>query len=629
MNTYQTPQPAATPQTSSLPSSVGKALMALIAGLVLFAVLVAAVPVGYNLLFSGRIYPGVSVAGIDLSGMSTDEAAALLAQKLDYPEQGKIIFQEGTNAWVAKPGEVGLLLDSQTSALAAYNVGRGDGLISRLTTQFWAWYHGEDIPPLYVLDERIAQHYLMKIAEGVDRPVIEASLEVDGVEVVVLEGQVGLTLDVPGAIEDLQAHVQTLTDGVITLKVTETPPVIMDVNEQAEIARQILGAPLVIKVPDSEEDDPGPWTFEPPALAQMLTIERVETPEGARYQVGLNSDNLRVFLNGVAPGFVRYPENARFIFNDDTRQLDLIRPAVIGRALDVETSIQLVNEKVMEGEHTVMLDMEYTNPPVVNDMTAEELGISEAVSVHTSYFYGSSASRIKNIQTASARFHGVLIPPGETFSMADVLGDVSLDTGYAEALIIFGDRTIKGVGGGVCQVSTTLFRTVFFGGYPVLERHPHAYRVGYYEQTASGGHNPDYAGLDATVFVPVVDFRFTNDSPNWLLMETYVNPDARTLTWKFYSTSDGRVVEWHTTGPNNVVEPPDPKYEENPELAKGEVKQVDWAAEGADVTVNRMVYKNGDLYFDDAFSTHYMPWQAVYQYGPGTDGMPPESDGDD
>ena len=107
--------------------------------------------------------------------------------------------------------------------------------------------------------------------------------------------------------------------------------------------------------------------------------------------------------------------------------------------------------------------------------------------------------------------------------MGDALGDVSLDTGYAEALIIYGNRTIQGVGGGVCQVSTTLFRTAFFGGYPVVERYPHAYRVSYYEYTAGGDVDPDLAGLDATVFTPVVDFRFTNDTPYWLLMETYVN----------------------------------------------------------------------------------------------------------
>ena len=147
--------------------------------------------------------------------------------------------------------------------------------------------------------------------------------------------------------------------------------------------------------------------------------------------------------------------------------------------------------------------------------------------------------------------------------MASAMRDITLDNGYAEAVIIVGDRSLKGVGGGVCQVSTTLFRTAFFAGLPIVERHAHAYRVYYYEQTANG-YNSDFAGLDATVYVPLVDFKFTNDTPYWLLMETYVNPGGILITWKFYSTSDGRSVEWETSGVTNIVEPPDPLYKENP-----------------------------------------------------------------
>ena len=202
--------------------------------------------------------------------------------------------------------------------------------------------------------------------------------------------------------------------------------------------------------------------------------------------------------------------------------------------------------------------------------------------------------------------------------MGDAMGDVSLDNGFAEALIIYGGRTIKGVGGGVCQVSTTLFRTVFFGGYPVVERIPHAYRVSYYEETASGSIDSNLAGLDATVYFPLVDFQFTNDTPYWILMETYVDAGARTLTWKFYSTSDGRSVTWETTGPQNVVPAPKPLFEENDELKAGQIKQVDWAANGADVDVTRTVWKNGAVYFNDEFKTHYEPWQAVCQVAPGT-----------
>lgn len=107
-----------------------------------------------------------------------------------------------------------------------------------------------------------------------------------------------------------------------------------------------------------------------------------------------------------------------------------------------------------------------------------------------------------------------------------------------------------------------------------------------------------------------------NDTPYWLLMETYVN--GYSLTWKFYSTSDGRSVDWSTTGPVNIVDPPEPVYRENPDLNLGEIVQVDWAAEGSDVSVSRTVYRGGEVYFNDSINTHYQAWQDVYEYGPGT-----------
>jgi vancomycin resistance protein YoaR len=147
-----------------------------------------------------------------------------------------------------------------------------------------------------------------------------------------------------------------------------------------------------------------------------------------------------------------------------------------------------------------------------------------------------------------------------------------------------------------------------------VERTPHAYRVSYYEETSSGGVDPRLAGLDATVYFPLVDFKFTNDSPYWILMETYIGSGS--LTWKFYSTSDGRSVTWDTSGVTNVVPAPSPAFEENPDLRKNEMKQVDWAANGADVTVTRTVSRDGGVLFQDQFTTHYQPWQAVCQYGP-------------
>jgi len=204
--------------------------------------------------------------------------------------------------------------------------------------------------------------------------------------------------------------------------------------------------------------------------------------------------------------------------------------------------------------------------------------------------------------------------------MGDAIGDISLNNGYAEALIIYNGKTITGVGGGVCQVSTTLFRTAYFGGYPIEERNAHAYRVYYYEQTADGT-DPLMAGLDATVYFPLVDLKFRNDRPYWLLMETYFNPQDDSLKWKFYSGDDGRTVTWKNLGLRNVVPAPAPLIQENPDLPPGTCKQTDYAGDGADITVVRTVTRNGQqLTLDgNTINTHYQPWQAVYQYGPGVD----------
>ena len=300
---------------------------------------------------------------------------------------------------------------------------------------------------------------------------------------------------------------------------------------------------------------------------------------------------------------------------------------MIGRQLNIDASLENIQDTLFnKQQHSVDLVLDTINPPVTDEMTGEDLGITELVQSEATFFYGSSPDRLQNITRAASEFHGLLIAPYETFSMAAHMGNISLDNGYAEALIIYGDQTIQGVGGGVCQVSTTLFRTAFFAGYPILERHPHSYRVSYYERVAGGGRDDNLAGLDATVYVPVVDFKFQNDTPYWLLMETYVNPSYNSIIWKFYSTDDGRTVDWRTTGPINVIPAPDTIYRENPELSAGETRKVDYKADGAEITVNRTVSLNGNVHLEDTIYTQYQPWAEVIEYGPGTEGYPPEKD---
>lgn len=589
---------------------------AFVSGLALFFILVITWTLGYQLLYAGRIFPGVSVAGVDLSGLRPSDAAVKLNGTLSYPITGKVLFRDGEKAWVANPAQLGMVFDPSASALAAYKLGRSGGLFGALSGQIHARGRGVNVPPVIVFDERVAHQFLTQIASQINQPLVEATLSLEGTNVVAKPGQVGRELKMDATLVYLAGQLQTFSDGEVPLVIQEVQPQVLDVGAQAETARQILSQPLTLTLPNAAQGDPGPFVYTPEIVANMLTVQRSQNGDQAGVQVALNPKGLRDLLVPVKTQVDRLPSDPKFIFNDATRQLERMEDSRVGRQLDIDASIKAINEAIGRGEHAAALVVNEAQPRVSGTATGQELGITELIWDETSYFYGSSSERIQNIQAASKQFLGVLVAPGETFSMGEHLGDVSLDNGFAEALIIYGGRTIKGVGGGVCQVSTTLFRAVFNAGFPIVERTPHAYRVSYYEQTASGGVDSRLAGLDATVYFPLVDFKFTNDSQYWILMETYVDVGARTLTWKFYSTKDGRSVTWDTTGPTNVVQAPSPKFEENPELNKNEMKQVDWAANGADVTVTRTVWKNNAVYFQDTVQTHYEPWQAICQYGP-------------
>lgn len=585
-------------------------------GLVLFIGAVLTWVIGYQLLYAGRIFPGISVAGVDVSGLMPEAAALRLNQALSYPIVGKVVLRDGDKAWTASPAQLGMVFDASSSAQAAYRIGRTGGLFEALGAQIRSRGFGYDVAPVIVFDQRVAFQYLKGIAGQINQPVLEAGLQIDGSNVSTHPGQAGRALNIDATLIYVSAQLQSFRDGEIPMIVNGYEPKLIDVSAQAETARTILNQPLVLQLPKAETGDPGPWVYDIPVLAKLIGMQPVQGGNEADLKVMLNPDELRKMLKTLESQINRSPVSSRFHFMGG--ELIPLTPSVTGRKLDLEASVNAINDAVPAGQHTVMLVVAETQPAVPETATAAQLGVTELLpnGVQTSFFRGSSAARIQNIKAASAQFDGVMVAPGETFSMGQALGDVSLDNGFTEALIIYGGRTIKGVGGGVCQVSTTLFRTAFFAGFPIVERVPHAYRVSYYEQT-SGGIDPTLAGMDATVYSPLVDFKFTNDSVYWILMETTVDESSRSLTWRFYSTYDGRTVQWESSGLQNVVPAPKPLFRLNADLKPGQITQVDYAANGADVTVQRTVTRDGAVLFQDSIDTRYEPWQAVCEYARG------------
>lgn len=599
-----------------------QAIFVFIAGLFVFLVLGLSWVSIDQIWHTGRILPGIAMHGVDLSGLDISQAEAILSAQLPLGQDNTLALEYGGRTWQPPASQLGLRLDAALSARQAFDFGRRGPLGSLIVYQFFGRHSNHNLQPTVTFDQQAAYQYLLNLAAEIDRPVQEASLALDSTQVIATAGQTGRNLDIPASLERIADHIRHSDFSTVPLVVSEEQPGLMDASPFAAQAQEILSGPFELSIPVGQEDAGRSFSIRPEVMAPMLTFERQQVDGQTTLLPHFREDLLLAWLSDLYDRTALWPQNPRFIFNDETRQLDLLAPAAAGRELDITESAATIQAAIAAHENTATLSFTTLQPEVADQASAADLGITELVHVENSYFFGSSEPRIQNIEKSSGEFHGLLVAPGATFSMAANMGDISLDNGYSEALIIFNGRTIEGVGGGVCQVSTTLFRAAFFAGLPIEERHPHAYRVSYYEKTSGNGRDADLAGLDATVFIPLVDLKFTNDTPYWLLMETYINRAAHRITWKFYSTSDGRTVEWQTTGPVNIVEPKKPLYKKNPDLDSGEIRQVDWEADGADVRVDRNVYRDGVLILSDTYRTHYEPWRAIYEYGPGTDGIP-------
>ena len=343
-------------------------------------------------------------------------------------------------------------------------------------------------------------------------------------------------------------------------------------------------------------------------IRQRYTKQPINLPPTLRW----DTDAIDQFITSVSETINIPVENALFQFTNN--KVIQFKPSRSGR---------MVNTKQLKEQFTIRLhDAVQTNTkhiifpvpvdiiePIISTKQTNSFGIKELIGRGYSEFPGSIAGRIHNVALAASRLNGVLIPPGALFSFNDTVGDISAATGYQSAYIIKDGKTVLGDGGGVCQVSTTLFRAALNAGLPIVERSAHSYRVHYYEDDGSK------AGLDATVFSPSEDLKFINDTPAYILIQTKIDLANVNLAFEFYGATDGRKAEILNHVVGGISAPPPALYQDDPTLPVGVVKQVDYAAWGAKASFEYRVSRNGQTIFEKTFVSNYRPWQAVYLRG--------------
>lgn len=561
----------------------------------------------YQQVNDGRIYPGVHVLDLDLSGLTVKEAEAKLDARLAEFSSKPVTLAWGDRKWQPQLTEVGVAIDRDATLQTAYDVGRKGGMTDSLGGQWVALREGTVVPLIVNLDEAQIGKYLQVIGAQIEQPLKEGDVQLDTASGVVTTtiGQEGRSLDLYATVGAIKDALNNLAPATVNVAVTITPPVV----SEAEAKRVTATLDTWLSSPVAARFEEKNYVLDRPTLAKLVGITRVLDRQlpGDHISLTLAQGPLDNFARNIVQDISRPAQNARFDWNGGG--LTVISESVDGRSLDATQTAALViaaiNQPTAAGanERVAGLPVQVL-APAVSSKDIGALGIRELVGSGRSTFAGSSKERAQNIRVGAGYLNGAVVPPGATFSFLGAIGEISLERGYAEGYVIAAERTKKDVGGGLCQVSTTAFRAAFYSGVPIVERNQHSYRVNWYEADGSP------VGFDAAVFDPGADMKFVNDSGNFLLVQAVVNGSE--LVVNFYGTRPpGLDVQLADARTGPQIAPPPDRYEVDPNLPPGSKKQVDYAHAGIDATIVRQITKDGQTTRDE-FRSSYRPWPNIF-----------------
>ncbi len=584
--------------------------------LVLFTLtaLVAAVAAAVVLFgerdFAQRIYPHISVRGVSVGGMTADAARREIERRYGSFLYNPISISYGDQTWLPSAEEIGVRLDVETAVAQALTIGRTDARADNLRTTAAVWDQGVDLPLRLMVDQTVMQRYLLDLASGVEVAPTDADLSLAGADVQVRPEVWGVQVLVDTTLAEMTAMAQSLERQEVPLRTRTLEPRVRDSDMAPAVERLhvLLAGPIRLESSQSRCAPNCRWEWPVEQIAGWISLRHLTGTDG-RPTVAINIDQapIRSALLPVSTALREEGSLPRVSWNDGAG-LRILTPGNAGRGLDAGQALAQINAALLGNPRTITLPL-VALPPPVNETNLASLGITAQIALGLSSFAKSEQYRITNIQAGARQMNGILIPPGGTFSFNQNLGPVTAKNGFVEGYAIIQNRTQKEWGGGLCQVSTTVFRAAFWGGLPITERHEHSFRIGWYEER---GEPP---GLDAAIFTGAQDMRFTNDTGGWLLMQSMVNLQDQTLGIGLYGSPTGRSVAMDYTILERIPAPSEPVYVNDPEQPVGSIRKSDTARGGLRVDVYRTVRLGNALLSRDTFPTTFKPWPDIFVRG--------------
>ncbi|MFA5163629.1 MAG: VanW family protein [Patescibacteria group bacterium] len=582
----------------------------------LLAVLIIAMATGSIFLYQswrnqqGKIYPKLYLGSYQLGGLSQDEALRLISEKsAELSKQGlnfsynnkKLnvgpIVSAGSDAYAINV----FTLDPEKNLQLVLDY-QGQGFLAYLRYRWQILFKNPQLQFSYDLDREELTKILNEAFHDQEIPAVNAGFKLASEKDLnfQLEAEkAGKIIDYEAALNEVENNLARLNQQTIFLKTkTEYPEVYQkDLPALEADARAILSqGEITLNFKDKK------WLVNLTRIASWLKTEKKDSS----LSLGLDQEKIQEFLKDkIAPEIDKEAALPRFsMINSRLANWQLGED---GQKLNLESSSQKIQKEFIEDKKN-SIELEVDVVKTDNSNPENNLNIKEIIGTGHSNFSGSPANRRHNIKVGADTLNGLLIKPGEEFSLVKTLGDVEEGSGYLPELVIKNNKTVPEYGGGLCQIGTTVFRAAMQSGLPITERRNHSYRVSYYEP----------AGMDAAIYIPKPDVRFLNDTGNYILIQARI--EKSDLYFDFWGVSDGRQVEISKPTIYNIVKPGPTKIIETTDLKPGEKKCTEKAHNGADAFFDyKVVYAQANSSEDATkkvrFNSHYVPWQEVCLVG--------------
>jgi vancomycin resistance protein YoaR len=526
---------------------------------------------------------------MDVGGLSTREAVTRLERRYEALRTAPALFTAGPREFRIRPNQLILEVDWAAAVETAHRQGDGFAPVRGLR-RLGARFFGADVTPRARVEPAVLAHELEVLARGIDRPQRSASIRLRGLKPEIVRGATGRSLEREETARLIVASLVSLDRDPQALPVRISQPEVKaeELEPALEQARTAVSGPVRLTL------GPTRWRLPRWRIAKMLQL-----PRDGETSVALGSRGANAFFRRFRSAVDHPPIDARFVVLPSDRIA--IRPAQPGRRLDVDAARRAILAAALSPTDRAASLVAELDRPDRSTREARAMRITGRVGGYTTY-YGGEPNRVHNVQLVARLIDGTLIAPSTTFSFNVTTGERSPDRGFREAPVIINGELQNGIGGGVCQVSTTVFNAAYEAGLPIETRTNHALYISHYPQ-----------GRDATVNYPDIDLKFRNDTGGWLLLRTFVGASA--LTVNLYGTPQNRRVE-SETAPLEVIDPPGVKRVPDPDLWVG-TEIVDASGEPSRKTsvVRRVYSANGKLLSQSSWSSWYRSEPEIVRYG--------------